>query len=87
MGKYEVLGLPLSLTDLDDPDYVVSPIGAIVIFKGMDSDGDEVHTMTCTDGMTWIEALGLLEFGKIFAQAKVMNSVSSVVASEQSQEK
>lgn len=79
-AKYQVMGMDLEL--VDDPDYTVSPLGAIVVIKGFDSNGDIVHTLATTGDISSVEGLGMLHFGVLFAEDKVRQSIVNAGPSE-----
>ena len=59
-----VLGLPLDI-DLSDGNTFITPYAAVVVLKGIDSDGDDVYIVSNTTGMTPVEATGLLKFAEV----------------------
>lgn len=50
-----VLGLPIKVSE-----DLRTPLGAVVIVKGLDSDGDVCHWIHKTDDVTSVEAVGML---------------------------
>lgn len=62
-----ILGLPLLANLPTSGDYTVSPISAIAVVKGIDSDGDEVYAVVMTEGMTPVESAGLVQFASTYA--------------------
>lgn len=74
----EILGLPVEAGLPDDRDgYYVSPILAIAVVKAIDSDGDEVHAVIMSEGMTPVEGSGLLNFGKIYTDEILRKTFSA----------
>jgi hypothetical protein len=65
-----VLGIPLDLEDAEG--LTISPIAALVVAQGMDSEGRIVYTCLHTDGMTSVEALGLAHYAKLHAETSVL---------------
>ena len=64
-----VLGLPLEWTD--DPEVTVTPYSALVVMKGINSNGNEVFAVVNTTGLTNVEALGFLNFAKLYIEDEV----------------
>lgn len=60
-----LLGLPIAEGLEVDGDNTISPYCAIAVVKGFDSSGEEVHAVVITDGMSAIEASGLLHFATV----------------------
>ena len=60
---------------------IVSPIDALVIARGLDSDGDEVTLVTTTHGMTSVSAGGLVQFASKWVdmgiEADIVNSLNA----------
>lgn len=69
MNDYTALGLPLDW--VDEEGVTISPISAIVIAKGMDSEGNETYSVMNSKGLSNIEALGFLAFAELFVQDEV----------------
>lgn len=67
MSDKTLLGLPVAAGEgLDGPEgYTVSPYAAIAIVRGFDNNQEEVHAIVMSDGMSAIEAAGLLHFGTV----------------------
>jgi hypothetical protein len=59
----EIAGLPVNVVTTVD---TVSPYAAIAVIKGIDSDGDDVYAFLMTDGMTDVDAAGLVQYAKAF---------------------
>jgi hypothetical protein len=62
MEQPSVLGMPLNIDLGSDESYTVSPLSAMVVMKGIDSDGNEVCVVTTTEGISPVEALGYAAF-------------------------
>jgi hypothetical protein len=69
VNDYTALGLPLDW--VDEEGVTISPISAIVIAKGMDSEGNETYSVMNSKGLSNIEALGFLAFAELFVQDEV----------------
>lgn len=61
-----ILGLPVEQELPSGPDYSISPISAITVFKGIDSDGDEVHSVIMTEGTAMMEGVAMAHFGSMY---------------------
>jgi hypothetical protein len=55
-----VLGLPLEGMPED-----VTPLAAIVVVKALDEDGGPAYYCRATDGLSTVEALGMLAYGDV----------------------
>lgn len=79
MSNKTLLGLPIAAGEgLDGPEgYTVSPYAAIAIVRGFDSNQDEVHAVVMSEGMSAIEAAGLLHFATVAIdeQLRVLSDV------------
>jgi hypothetical protein len=60
-----ILGLPLAHELETEGDYAVSPYSVVAVVRGFDSDGEEVHAVVVSEGMSAIEASGLLHFATV----------------------
>jgi hypothetical protein len=52
--EHTVLGMPIKVSD-----DVRQPIGAVVVIKALDKDGDMCHWIAKTDDVTQVEAIGM----------------------------
>lgn len=68
--EYTALGMPLVGLP-ETGDYTVHPLSALVIMKGMDSDGDEVYAVLMTDNMSPLEGVALAKYADIYATLKI----------------
>lgn len=59
--EYTALGLPLDTTD-DDYD-IAQPVVALVVVKGLDSDGKLVYWALKTADLSNVEAMGMAMWG------------------------
>lgn len=59
--EYSALGLPLDTTD-EDYD-LVQPVVALVVVKGLDSDGKLCYWAIKTPDLSNVEAMGMAMFG------------------------
>lgn len=71
----EVFGLPLEWEA--EEGYVISPIAAVVVIKAIDSDGEEIHAVVVTPGLTAVEALGMARMAVIHAEENVKQTMYS----------
>lgn len=67
------LGLELEWDD--DQEFTISPANAMVIAEGFDSDGDTVHVVMATPGMTSVKGAGFVSFAKQWIDLKMMNEI------------
>ena len=75
-----ILGLPLESKlpdDWSEGGYHVSPVSALTIVKAIDSDGDEVHAVLFSEGMSFFEASALVNFGLIYTNEMLRKSFKS----------
>ena len=73
MSKYQALGMDLDWED--EEGVTISPLSCILISKGIDNDGDEVYAVMHTEGLTDVEALGMLNFGKLHCEDMVKATI------------
>ena len=62
MADLTVLGLPLDTTGNEDEYDIVQPLCALVVVKGIDSDGKVVHWTLKTTDLSNVEAQGMALF-------------------------
>lgn len=72
---YTVLGMPLNL--VDEKGVTISPLSALVVIKAIDNEGDIVYTLANTEGVTPVEGLGMINFGKLYLEHLVKYSVAA----------
>lgn len=66
--------------DLDWEDFAgnkVFPMAALVVMKGMDHEGDVVFTVTNTEGLTSVDALGMARFAVLHCEDLVRDNIVS----------
>lgn len=75
-----VLGLPLNW---EEPEgYTVSPLSAIVVMKGIDDEGDEVYAVMVTEGMTPVEAGGLVKYASVYTGEMMKGQIYNAAANK-----
>lgn len=60
MTGSEVCGMPL-----ENISEQVVPLGALVILKVLDDDGDVAYMIRSTDGVSLVESLGMASFANV----------------------
>lgn len=73
MSKLTALGLELDFEE--DAELTISPVDAIVIAEGFDSDGDTVYVVLNTPGMTSVKGSGFIQFARQWLDLKMMNEI------------
>ena len=79
-----ILGLPLAKGLPQADDYTMSPHTAIAVVKGFDSDGDEFYSVVMTEGLSPVDAAGLLRYATIYTDESLKETV--VASAQQPQE-
>jgi hypothetical protein len=74
--EYTALGMPLVGLP-ESGDYTIHPLSAIVVMKGMDSDGDEVYAVLMTENMSPLEGVALARYADIYATVKIEEMLAS----------
>jgi hypothetical protein len=74
--EYTALGMPLVGLP-ESGNYTVHPLSAIVVMKGMDSDGDEVYAVLMTENMSPLEGVALARYADIYATVKIEEMLAS----------
>lgn len=54
----DVLGMPMGEVPED-----ITPICAVVVFKAMDEEGNAAYYLRATEGLSTVEAVGMVEYG------------------------
>ena len=72
MSNLTALGLEL---DYDEDDFTISPLNAIVIADGFDSEGDIRHVVMHTHGMGNVQAKGLVGLAEQWVNLNLMNDL------------
>lgn len=73
MTKLTALGLELDFDE--DEEFTISPIEAIVIAEGFNSDGDTVHIVLKTPGMSSVKGAGFVSFAEQWLNLVMMNEI------------
>lgn len=68
-----VAGIPLDWRDEGGDN--VFPLAALVIFKAVDKDGEEVHAIVPTEGLTEVDALGMAHYAVLYAEDQVRQTI------------
>lgn len=76
-----VLGLPLVWEETDD--YTISPLHALVIMKGIDSDGDEVHSVIMTENISALEGVGMARYASLYCEDELLGQIHASTGKSQ----
>lgn len=70
-----VMGMSLDWEDFAGNK--IFPMAALVVMKGIDHEGDEVFTVTNTEGLTAVDALGMASFAVLHCEDSVRKNIAA----------